>query len=295
MIGAILCSGRRADIIPKWRIKMTEENPLVKILSDLNNKAYSRSMYFFSKDLTEALNLFLFTVDLATRVDKSVVIGSKALISGSTGEDRERHLRNIEAIEKGGGAFGKLKEFNIINSRHLLTTSVEAFDCYLSHIIRCVLLKNPQMLRSSEKISIDELYDFKSKRELSHYIADRKVSELSYSGIRGIEKYLKDVFGVDMFGNTDSKDLLIVFMELRNIHVHNRGFVNRLFLSKVKNHCGFKFEFDRRYVVYSDDLMRLMRNLIDVGLRIDRIISVKFHLDRKKGVNWKKSKPKYES
>jgi len=46
------------------------------------------------------------------------------------------------------------------------------------------------------------LLDFKTRADLVSYLADRKVNELSYGGIKGIEKYMQDVFGIDMFSES---------------------------------------------------------------------------------------------
>jgi hypothetical protein len=262
-------------------------------LYEIPRIAFTKAMYFLVDDYIAALNLFIYTVSLASRADDNALRAAKALMKVGNEDDQQKYKTVVERLENGKGAFGKLTEFRATNSRHLLTTIVDSFYCYLSHIIRYVLTRQPTMLRSSEKVSVEGLLDFKTRADLVSYLADRKVNELSYGGIKGIEKYMQDVFGIDMFSDEKSRDLLVIFSELRNIHVHNRGYINNVFLGRVKDHRNFKFERNKRFVLDLDDILLLSNNVMEVSLRLDTLVARKFRLNRKRYGVWKKAPPKY--
>lgn len=269
----------------------------INFLAKLQTVACTKSMYFLVYDYLSAVELFIFTANLASRADKGAERAAKALLELAENEtDRQRYLKTIEAVAENRGAFGNLRKFRATQSRYLLTTTVEAYNCYLSHIIQCVLSRNEMMLKSGDKVvSVEELLDFKTKKELVDYLIDRKLHDLAYGGIKGIEKYMSDVFGIAMFENDEQRDLFVVFSELRNVHVHNRGYINRLFLMRVKNVRGFKFEKNKRFVLDLDDIFALSKNLFTVAIRMDRLIARKYHLDRKRYSNWERSPPKFIS
>jgi hypothetical protein len=82
-----------------------------------------------------------------------------------------------------------------------------------------------------------------------------------------------------------------VFVELRNIHTHNRGFVSRLFLNRTQSvkHHDFVFKLEELYHVNFDEA--LSNNCIQVALKLDTAVSEKFHLKRKRYKQWSKAFP----
>lgn len=254
----------------------------------------TKSMYFLIHDCISAFDLLLFTVNLASRADEGAMRAASTLLKiARDDKEKTKYEQTISRINNNKGEFGRLKSMRNVNSRHLLTAIVESFNCYITHLLTCVLLRRPEMLKSSEKIALEDLFDFKTKKELVAYLAERKVHTLSYGGVKELERYFSDVLGIKMFENEDQKKLLVTFMELRNIHVHNRGYINRIFLNRVSSSHGFHFELNKRFQIDLDEIAILSENLLNVVLRLDRIVALKFSLDRKKYINWNKAPPKF--
>lgn len=251
----------------------------------------SKSLYFFLSDFKNIYELFFFTVDLARRADQTALTAAKALIVGET--DREI-ARKYEKIIENPEAFSKrLADYAAINSRNLVTGINEAFSCFISHSIRSAMMKNNDLLRSKEHLKFEDILNFKNRNELITFIIDKKINELSYSGIRKMEDYIFERLGISLFENEEQRELLIVFNELRNIYVHNRAYVNELFLSRIKNEKIFEFKRNKRYHVNFDELVLLSNNCAHIALKFDKSVSEKFRIRRKKFRLWKAEKPRY--
>jgi hypothetical protein len=106
-----------------------------------------------------------------------------------------------------------------------------------------------------------------------------------------IEKFIKESMGITMFPDDDTRELMQTFVEVRNIHVHNRGFVNRVFLSRATQHEKFKFVEGRRAHLSFDELVELTRVCAQTAIDLDAKICKKFSIERKRYSTWRRSPP----
>jgi hypothetical protein len=85
-----------------------------------------------------------------------------------------------------------------------------------------------------------------------------------------------------MFDNEDERIKLTILAELRNIHTHNRGVVNEVFLKRVgqKKYGDFDFTLDATTHIDFPKFCILSRNAIDVAVRLDASLSKKFNVRR---------------
>jgi hypothetical protein len=171
----------------------------------------------------------------------------------------------------------------------LITTLADSFLTFVSHIIQSALRKNRNTLKSSETIRIEDLLEFRTNKDLTNYLIDRKINELSYGGMRKLEEYIKDRFGIEMFKDDQSRDLLIIFLEPRNIYVHN----NDLFLTRIGDNHGFAFTKNERYWANFTQISTLANNCVEVALRLDETIAAKFRLEQKTYASWKRKPPRF--
>jgi hypothetical protein len=251
------------------------------------NKMCSLALHLFLHDTFKVIDLFIYTVMLANRADVVSVTAAKALLKASSNEDEKKAYQRT--IDNEGAAARKLANYSTLLSRHLVTNTVDIFLWYLSGILKITMKKQANLPRSGETIRLDELFDFADRRDLIDYLVDRKVNELSYGGIKKIETYFLDKLGIEIFPDENSKKLLTVFIELRNIQTHNRGFVNRLFISRVGKIENFNFEIDKRFHVDFDTYGRLADNCANIAKNIDDAVSDKFGIRRKRYSTWNKS------
>ncbi len=99
--------------------------------------------------------------------------------------------------------------------------------------------------------------------------------------------------GVNLFEDDNSRDLLVIFLELRNIYVHNRAYINDLFLKRVRNDFGLSFIKNGRYHADFPTQTLLINNCMNVATRLDGIMAEKFRLERRRHAVWKDKPPRF--
>lgn len=240
------------------------------------------------------LDSFFFLIRLVARADETRLTASKALLTAETDPKKraayERSLANPDAT------LDELKKHSTVQSRNLTNGIVNAFQRYFSAIINSATLKRPAMLSSSQTVRIDDVLRFTRHRDLIAFIIDRKINEISYGGLSEMEKYYSDRLGVKMFSDDRQRELLRLFVEIRNINVHGGGIANDLFASRVGAVEGFPYVKGKALHVDMDALVTLAENAMKVAMHIDAIVSGKFGIQRKAHRSWRQpSAPKRQT
>lgn len=240
----------------------------------------------FSKFLAEYranVNAFFFVTDIVGRVDSNRVIAAKALLPvAKNAEERERLESTLKSPDE---TLKALNKHSSVMSMNLTNGVVSAFQRYFSSIVQAAALKQPFLLASAQ-VKVDDVLRFSRHRDLVSFIVDRKVNELAYGGLIDLEKFFNDRLGVQMFESGDERELLRLFIEARNINVHNGGIVNDIFLSRAGSVDGFEYERGKRFHIDFDALVALAGNAMKVAMHIDAAVAAKFRIQRKADLKW---------
>ncbi|TPL84066.1 hypothetical protein FJ950_17890 [Mesorhizobium sp. B2-3-14] len=186
--------------------------------------------------------------------------------------------------------FEKLKEFSTLTSRNIVTNVADSFLWYLSDVIQRAMRKRPELVKSGQSIKIEEVFDFKSRREMINYLIDRKINALSYGGMNEIERFIAESLGIPMFNSDDERIKMKVLIESRNVLVHNRGIINSLFLKRIDKATAE--EFRGRSTVYMglDQLLIYTGISAKTAVGLDEKIARKFRLETKALSEWRREK-----
>lgn len=249
-------------------------------------KLCTKAFHGFLSEFRQAHHLFLFTVDLAAQTDRRRVTAAQALIK-ALGERDPEYDKYKQAIEDPDRVLSSLKKFASSNSRNLVLTTCNSFLCYYSEIIQAAINKRPELLRSKQTIRWDELLGFSRFSDIVSYLIDKKINELSYAGIMQMDEFMSERLGIEAATSDVQRNLVNILVEIRNIHTHNRGVVNSIFLSRVRDHMHFDFVNGKFFHVDYDEFVLLSTNAIEVALLIDEAIAKKFGLRRKRYGSWK--------
>jgi hypothetical protein len=250
------------------------EAPKVWFYDPRDTDTCTDAFYRFIVDYEKIIGLFLFTVTTASQVDRMQAVAAHALADV---KERAKPVEqfNKKVLEK------RIREYSRLLSRDLIVSMVNNFHCYLSEVLQDVMDKKHEVLRSSERITTEEALQFNRIQDLRAFIADKKINELSYGGLRQIQDFISERLGVEMFASDEQRSLLAIFVELRNVHTHNRGTLNQLFLNRIgAGHRRFSFKLGDAYHVDLDEFVLLSRNAIDVALNLDDKLAIKFKLKR---------------
>jgi hypothetical protein len=128
----------------------------------------------------------------------------------------------------------------------------EIFEFYLLDLTKIIFNKNPNTLKSQEKISVSEIIEFTDRDSLISYIAERKILDLGHAGFSAILDFLREKIGIPLALTDEEISPLKEFFEVRNITVHNRGLINQLFLKRTGQTnlaIGQKYPLDWNYIL----------------------------------------------
>ena len=133
------------------------------------------------------------------------------------------------------GAFQALKSRERLMLELTLCKEVNNFLAYLTELLTSVFIARPEALRSSDKVRIDEVLQFSTVDDIVSYLAERRVLELAYGNIADLAAHFEKV-GLELFLESEETKAATRIIQARNLLTHNRGVVNRFFLSKVPGH-----------------------------------------------------------
>ena len=235
--------------------------------------------WIFLSDYKKIIDLFFFLVSLANSADKVAVGAAKALIVDATEEEKIRHQKVIDHPTR---VSDRLRDYAYLNSKNLTLNIVDAFLWYISTILQEAMKRRPQMVKSKEKIEIEAIFDFRNRRELINFLIDRRINSLSYGGMSGLRDFVRNSLGVELFPNARAEQLVQVFIEVRNIQIHNRGKVNATFLRRTKGQKEFTFKEGKVVYLDFDELVTLSKLCLETALNLDGLIARKFGVQTKR-------------
>lgn len=104
---------------------------------------------------------------------------------------------------------------------------VDNYLTYLAEILRAVLTKRPEVMKSSSAtLTVEQALSFATLEDMRLYVADRTVTSLSYSGLGDVEEYFTKRLGVQLFTDEGLRTYLREAVLLRNLLTHQRGIVD---------------------------------------------------------------------
>jgi hypothetical protein len=244
----------------------------------------SEAGYHFQLQHFQVFDFFRFALKLSTYVDKAGFTAAEALASGGTKEDVARFERLQQNPQP---AFRKLRSFAGYQCDLMIIRLVDNFMSFVSETLQSCMFNKPELLHSREQVKIEDVLRFTNRRDLVDFLVNRKLNELSYGGLRGIEEFLDQRLNIALINNASERLQLSIAIELRNIYTHNRGVVNELFLSRIatREHC-YNFVPGKRFHADFDQIVGFANNLFDIAIRLDGQVLEKFSLQKKQYVSW---------
>lgn len=244
----------------------------------------SEASHRFQLQHFRIFDFFLFAVRLSTHVDTARLTAAEALAHGGGAEDVAR----FEEVQKNPApAFRKLQSFAEYQSDSMIIRLVDNFMSFVSETIQSCMLIRPELLRSKEQVKIEDVLRFTDRRDLVDFLVNRKLNELSYGGLRGLEEFLDQRLNIAFIDSNSERVQLSVAIELRNIYTHNRGVVNELFQNRIASlEHSYNFVQGKRFHADFDQIIGFANNLFDIATRLDGQVLKKFSLQKKQYVSW---------
>lgn len=230
-------------------------------------------------DAGKLISYSKFVLDAAEGIDRHIA----GVAQPSTDEPVDPEYA-ATVLTKGGGFIKAYFQFEELQTAMILCRSVDNFLIYLAEILALVFRTNPETLKSGETVRLDFLLQFQSFSELVNAIVDKRVNDLSYSGMEDLSTYLSERLGFDLFPARENLKRARYLIEVRNLIVHSRGIINTRFLRKLKDlegdfgNLGSQVPIGHRLALVG--LLFLRECVCD----IDERAAQKFHLPRRQTV-----------
>lgn len=176
------------------------------------------------------LAFFHFLIDTVLAGDYVAFTARRAL----DGAERDPEMTPTKlATTQPGGRTLFLRKNSQAMLEMFLGRLVDTFQKYLVDIIRDILRRKPEVLRTrKESLTVEELLRFATIEELVQTMIERKVSSLAYEGFGRVWDWCVDK-GIPLEATPEDLPLVIEFVACRNIVAHNRGIVDARYLEAV--------------------------------------------------------------
>jgi hypothetical protein len=184
----------------------------------------------FQRENDRIVGFVFYITQLATLMDERTRVAVRALYES---KDPEKCREALENVEKQGAVQALRKLHSRMILEMMLSRAVENFLAYVTELLTLVFRSRPETLRSSETVRLDAILQHGTMEELIRDLAERRVNQLSYQGMRDLAAYLSHRLGFELFSDPEHLERAIGIIECRNIIVHNRGRVNEVFRSRV--------------------------------------------------------------
>ena len=120
-----------------------------------------------------------------------------------------------------------------LNGLAQLVTITEAL---LGDLVRAVVVRHPQKLSGKRTIQLQEVLEAQSLEEVHMRATDALLNDLSHKSPLDFASSLNDLLSVNLL-QCPAFHKYVELKATRDIHVHNRGFVNETYLRKSSSHA----------------------------------------------------------
>lgn len=209
----------------------------------------------------------------AQRIDDMRLTAAKALAEGQPdGSADVELLKNIQ-LEKKGSALKELQRHAAFNNKMAYQVAYNAFQTYLSSLIKQIYYLKREMLNSKDKISYKEVIRFSRMSDLVDYLIDKRINDLTFQSISELNLDFSEKYGFKFFETSMRIKTITRIAQRRNLLVHNNGIVNHGYIERTGD---LKAKIGRRVPLHNAS--SLIIYLIGVSVDIDERARMKFGL-----------------
>ncbi|MFE9562341.1 hypothetical protein ACFYM0_14690 [Streptomyces sp. NPDC006487] len=178
-----------------------------------------------------------------------------------------------------------LNELTPVSAGVGLTRCVENFLSYVSDVITDALISQPDLLRSQEQVTLEEVLQHDSIEDFVSWAAEKRVAQLSFKGLNEIAQYISKRLGLELHQGEVEWLELKKGVAIRNLIVHRRGRVDQRFIHSTGEQGLIKGSV---YEVAMRDYVRTAASAMKIVGEFDAKVAQKFPLTRRSttGESW---------
>jgi hypothetical protein len=220
------------------------------------------------------IDLLMFVTQTVLKHDYVKHVASRALDGAEL--DAELTPESLSRTAPGRNTVA-LREKSQALLEMLLARSVDNYLRYVVDVVRQVLKKQPNLLRSKQQtLTLEEVLGHGSIEDLVHFIIESKVNSLSYEGFERMRDWCA-TRGIPLVAAADADfDKIVEFIATRNLIAHSRCRVDEKYLRTAGSN-GQCLGDVRKIAVF--DYFECVRVLSESVLATDAAAAAKFALD----------------
>ena len=179
---------------------MIEEQPSPDspLFSPLAGQLCTRPLELYLGEFRRIFDFVFFGAGLAQQADEKRLHAARmrVKIAVELEEDDAKERSNLEQIEANKDVtFKRFISFNRLIIDNVISDLVNNFLCFPSEILQLCMITRPELLRSSETIKLEDILSFSSRDEMLEFIAEKKINDLSYGGVRELDQFFYNRLG----------------------------------------------------------------------------------------------------
>lgn len=241
-------------------------------------KSGTKSSIIYYDSMISDLEFFFFIIDTVLIVDYIPYHAKKTLelIDGMITEE-EIEKNPVELMNNTPGKNMKhLRKHSQEFIEMIFSRLIDNFKIYIVSLVREILQVKPEILHNNQPtISIAQLLKGESLDTLILEVIESKISTLANKGFGSIEEWCI-ANGIPLTVKEDYRKLVVEFIAIRNIIIHNRCIVDEKYMRATPD-CDFKLGSLRKLTV--DDLYKAINIFNEIVIQTDTHAVSKYHLE----------------
>lgn len=157
--------------------------------------------------------------------------------------------------------------------RILFSSFVDNFEAYLSDLLYEIFLAKPEVLKSNQTVTIEEVLNCSDIQEFIEYWSKQKISKLQKGSVKGFIKENKQIRELNVIEETEQIEIEKI-LQIRHLFTHRNGVIDEKFLQFFSGEHSINTEFQISVSEFCDKLSYL----IDIVKRIDIEAQEKYNL-----------------
>jgi hypothetical protein len=194
----------------------------------------------FFRDNSQLMSFVSYITTTATSADEMRRTAAEALAEGErlAGGDPSKYTLDKETM-----ALAALRRHAQLLLQLAYSRAVDNYLAFLSELLRLLYSERPETLRArldegrrgagTEAVPLELVLEHSTMDDLIGSLVERRVTELSFKGVGTLADYLAARLKFDLFCDESHLRRVVKIVELRNLIVHNRAVVNRLYKQRV--------------------------------------------------------------
>jgi hypothetical protein len=152
-----------------------------------------------------------------------------------------------------------------IMSRILYSSAVDNFEVFLGDLLYEISLAKPEIIRSNQTVTVEEVLRCADIEEFVKFVAKRKISRLQKGSVKEFIKENPPIADLGVFSVAVQADIEKI-IQIRHLYTHSNGIVDERFLLHYPQGLSVGVEFQ----LTIQEMLEKIEYMVDIAMRLNR-------------------------